>query len=568
MLNQPQTGTRVQTTLKTIFSAIAAVSLACGVMSVSAHAQSSGQNNTQKINLDNVTVFLRGAELFNSGSVRLPAGESEVIFTNVAGRINEQSLSISANNGVMVLSTGIRNDYLMDEALSPKAQELQNQLDALKLERAGMQIKLNVIVEQIEVLQANRQLAQSDGRVTAAEIGKMLDLISTRMTSALKQQAQIDVDIVKLDERIQRLDQQLQEERNKGFQPGGQVVVKFYAPQATTSQIRMSYVVSDAGWVPAYDFNVVKMGQPVHVTYKANVFQNTGISWDKVGLTLSTGNPSQGVQAPVMRPWYVSVVQPEFTSARGRNMGSMDVAELSVAAVQAPEPVPQMTPSRGGGRVQANTLDGYVTTNAQGVNTSFEIAIPYTVPSDGKGHMILIQSAQVPATYQYVATPKLDSDVFLQARLTDWQNLNLLPGTSNVYFENSFIGQGRVDLNNIKDGLDISLGRDKRIIVERVQDQNNRGTAGLFGGSVQRTYAYTINVRNTRNDAIKLILRDQLPVSQDSTITLNDLKLSGATQDEFTGEIKWDLDLKANEQRSITYSYVVRYPKDSDVTGF
>ena len=219
------------------------------------------------------------------------------------------------------------------------------------------------------------------------------------------------------------------------------------------------------------------------------------------------------------------------------------------------------------GRIQTNALDGYVTTNAQGVNTSFDIAIPYTVPTDGKGHMILIQSAQVPASYQYVATPKLDQDVFLQARLTDWQNLNLLPGTTNVYFENSFIGQGRIDLNNIKEGLDVSLGRDKRIIVERVEDQNNRGTAGLFGGSAQRTFAYTFNIRNTRGEAVQLVIKDQLPVSRDSEVTLNDLKLAGGVHDDKTGEVKWTLSLKAGEQRNITYSYVVRYPKDANITG-
>lgn len=548
----------LKTKIRTVLASVVAVPLLCGMMSLQAYAQST----TQKINLDNVTVFLRGAELFNSGSVRLPAGESEVVFTNVAGRINEQSLSISASNGVMVLSSGIRNDYLVDENLSPKAQEIQKELDAVKAEREGLQIQLSVIQEQLAVLEANRQLAQSDGRISAAEIGKMLDLISTRMTSALKQQVQLNLDVSKLDERIGKLEQQLNEERNKGYQPGGQVVVKFYAPQATTSQVRMSYVVNDAGWVPAYDLHVPKVGAPVNVTYKANVFQNTGINWDKVNLTLSTGNPSQGVQVPTLRPWHIAVARPRPAATASRSV-SREYSPLQLeSAMPAEAPTTALY-----GRIQTNALDGYVTTNAQGVNTSFDIAIPYTVPTDGKGHMILIQSAQVPASYQYVATPKLDQDVFLQARLTDWQNLNLLPGTTNVYFENSFIGQGRIDLNNIKEGLDVSLGRDKRIIVERVEDQNNRGTAGLFGGSAQRTFAYTFNIRNTRGEAVQLVIKDQLPVSRDSEVTLNDLKLAGGVHDDKTGEVKWTLSLKAGEQRNITYSYVVRYPKDANITG-
>lgn len=550
--------------LSKLLVSFAVAPLVMGVMSISAYAQSM----TQKVNLDNVTVFLRGAELFSSGSVRLPAGESEVVFTNVAGRLNEQSLSIAASNGAMVLSTTLRNDYLVDEALSPRAQELKDELEAAQRQREGMQIQLSVIAEQIEVLQANRTLVQGNGSVNAAEIARMLDLIATRMTSALKEQARINVDIKRLDENIQKLMQQLEEERNRGYQPGGQVVVRFYSPQAITSQIQMSYVVNDAGWVPAYDLNVTQVGEPIKFTYKANVFQNTGIDWTNVKLTLSTGNPSQGVQMPHLYPWQLSIYDSsaDLSGSMGgadERMYSADMAVLEVAA-----PAPTMTTARqSASRVQSNTLEGYVTTNAQGVNTTFNIGIPYTVPSDGKGHMIFIQNTSVPATYQYVVTPKLDSDVFLQARVTDWKGMNLLPGQTNVYFENSFLGHGRIDLTQIEHGLELSLGRDRQIIVERVEDENNRGTAGLFGSNMQRTFAYTIRINNTRKDGIKLVVREQLPVIRDERITLQDLKLAGAEYDKTTGEIRWELDLKAGEQRNITYSFAVRYPKDVEIQG-
>lgn len=557
-LQQPRAGLK----LSKLLVSLAVTPLVMGAMSISAYAQSM----TQKVNLDNVTVFLRGAELFSSGSVRLPAGESEVVFTNVAGRLNEQSLSIAASNGAMVLSTTLRNDYLIDEALSPRAQELKDELEAAQRRREGMQIQLNVIAEQIQVLQANRTLVQGNGSVNAAEIARMLDLIATRMTAALKDQAQINVDIKKLDEDIQKLMQQMEEERSRGYQPGGQIVVRFYSPQATTSQIQMSYVVNDAGWVPAYDLNVTQVGEPIKFTYKANVFQNTGINWTNVKLTLSTGNPSQGVQMPQLYPWQLSIYDPKIYATGASSADARyDMAVLEVAAPVSP--APETTARANFSRVQSNTLEGYVTTNAQGVNTTFNIGIPYTVPSDGKGHMIFIQNTSVPATYQYVVTPKLDSDVFLQARVTDWKGMNLLPGQTNVYFENSFLGHGRIDLTQIEHGLELSLGRDRQIIVERVEDENNRGTAGLFGSSMQRTFTYTIRINNTRKDGIKLIVREQLPVIRDERITLQDLKLAGAEYDKTTGEIRWELDLKAGEQRNITYSFAVRYPKDVNIQG-
>lgn len=510
------------------------------------------------LDLTHATVFLRGAELFSSKTLMLPAGEHELLLTNVAGRIDPQSLSIAVDNGVKVLSSGVRENYLQEEALSPQAQRVRDELEKTRSEREGMQIQLNVIEEQLNVLQANRQLAQKDGQVTAAQVATMLDLVSSRMSAALQRRARITPETAKLDERIKRLEQQLAEEKGKGLQPGGQVLVRLYAPKATTAQVRMSYVVEDAGWVPAYDLDVAEIGKPVSVTYKADIFQNTGIDWNRVNLTLSTSNPSRGAQAPVLRPRYLTTA--DNSGVRGR----MQLDRVMEGSAASPSMTVAQAPAE---RVRGNTLEGYVTTNAQGIDTRYQIAIPYTVPSDGKGHMVLIENSQVPATYQYVVMPALDREAFLQARLGGWQNLNLLPGKTNVYFQNSFVGQGAITLSDIKDGLDLSLGRDKRIIVNRVRDQNDRSSSGVFGGNQQRTFAYTIHVRNTLTKPITLIVKEQLPVSQDSRITLAGLNLAGGEHNDKTGELAWPLELQSGGKHDLTYSYIVRYPKDMTVYG-
>ncbi|MBZ0097947.1 MAG: DUF4140 domain-containing protein, partial [Taibaiella sp.] len=56
----------------------------------------------QRADIESATVFLNGAELFSKAKVNLPAGESEVLFTNIAGNVNQQSLNIGAGSGVVV----------------------------------------------------------------------------------------------------------------------------------------------------------------------------------------------------------------------------------------------------------------------------------------------------------------------------------------------------------------------------------------------------------------------------------------------------------------------------------
>ena len=65
----------------------------------------------QKVDIESATVFLNGAELFSKTKINLPAGESEILFTNIAGNVNQQSLNIGAGSGVVVQSATFQNNF-------------------------------------------------------------------------------------------------------------------------------------------------------------------------------------------------------------------------------------------------------------------------------------------------------------------------------------------------------------------------------------------------------------------------------------------------------------------------
>ena len=513
------------------------------------------------MNLTHVTAFLRGAELFSSGTVEIPGGESEVVLTQVASSMNEQSLSVSASNGVTILSASVETDYLEDGVLTVTAKKLREKLNATRVERGRLAVQVKALEEQVNTLQANRQLAPEGSRVavSVSELGAIVDFIANRAEKAWNTQIDLNVAIEKLDEEIEALGAQLEEENGKDAPAVGKVVLKLLTDKPTKTEIRLSYVTFEAGWAPAYDLRVDEIGAPVHLVYKARVFQNSGVHWEDVLLTLSTGNPSQGVQVPVLYPWYIRKEQ-AYDAVPMAAMMREEVAEVA-APMMMKARVAKAAP------VESNTLSDHVTTNAQGLHVNFEIALPYTIPSDGKGHLVMIQDARVPAEYNYVATPKLDADAFLLAQIKDWQALNLLPGQTSVYFEGSYVGQGYIDFNQIREGMTISLGREKRIMVERVEDENNQSKAGLLGGGVQRTFSYTIHADNARPDAVKLLIRDQLPVSQDSEINVTDLKLADGRHDEKTGMLEWERMIPAGGKESIVFSYGVKYAKDLHVEG-
>ncbi len=260
----------------------------------------------QRVDIEQASVFLHGAELTSSAKLSLPKGETEILFTNVAGNILQQSLTVGASNNVAVLSATSQNDYLGGEAITPRAQAIKDSIEVLNENILLLNDKKTVIEEQIAVLRENRKVTGGDKPMPVAELQKMLDLVNTKLNALLAEKREADKKSTKISERIVLLNRQLEEEKKKNYQPGGQVLVKFYSDKPTTTNIVMSYVVNDAGWTPTYDLRVEKINSPVKLFYKANIFQNTGVKWDNIKIVLSTGNPSEGAEAPTLAPWFLS----------------------------------------------------------------------------------------------------------------------------------------------------------------------------------------------------------------------------------------------------------------------
>lgn len=522
--------------------------------------------NKQKVNIEHVTVFLNGAEIECTSKINLPIGESEVLFTNIAGNIVQQSISVGVGNGVVVQSATAQNNYLENSNLSPKGQLLKDSIEILTQQSQTLSDKKTVLSEQLAVIKENRKVAGINNGLSVIELQKMLDLINAKMNGLLAEGHGLDRQINKTNERINLLNQQLNEEQKREYQPGGQLLVKFFTTAATTANVNISYVTPNASWKPSYDLRVDKINSPVKLVYKANIVQNSGIKWDDIKLSLSTGNPNEGVEAPSMNPWYLSFYQAQPRPAysnKAKMLNSRSNGDLKIGGAREDGTVyvidGQVVES-----AAPSTVGDYVQVDNSGINTTFDINLNYTIPSDGQEHLVAVKDYELPATYRYYVAPKLDRDAFLQARVTNWEDLNLMPAPTNIFYEGAYVGQGYIDMRNVKDTLNLSLGRDKKIIVRRENDKNYRSVKTI-GTNIRRTYAYTIEVRNTKKENIDLVVLEQFPISNDKDIVIEDKEANGSKINEETGAVQWDLSLKANELKTLKLNYSVKYPKDKTV---
>ncbi len=191
----------------------------------------------------------------------------------------------------------------------------------------------------------------------------------------------------------------------------------------------------------------------------------------------------------------------------------------------------------------------------------FDIKQPLTLLSNGKVTVTEVARYQLPATYQYVGIPRADKDAFLVADATGWENINLLEGEANVYFDNSFVGKTILDPSELGDTLHFSLGRDNGIRIQRTKVAE-KSTRKLLASSQEQNMTWRITIKNTRNEAITMTLKDQIPVSQNSGITVTTEELSDGKLDKEKGIITWLLHLQPNEQKDLIVEYRVKYPKN------
>ena len=78
------------------------------------------------------------------------------------------------------------------------------------------------------------------------------------------------------------------------------------------NDLDINYLTQGASWYPFYDLRAESISSPIDMLYKGQVTQNTGIDWKKVKLTLSSGNPNQSNEAPILSAWFLRFGYPNY----------------------------------------------------------------------------------------------------------------------------------------------------------------------------------------------------------------------------------------------------------------
>ena len=525
-----------------------------------------------KSEIKKVTVFIQGAQVFRSAGVTLSPGVTNLVFNGVSQYINPQSIQAGGKGSFIILDLKHQVKYpeppVTGENKVPK--EILDRIKAVEDSVTENNFKKSELTENKNALLLEKnmivknKLAQGEGKSDSLQVLiKAMEFFRIRLADINSRLAKINREELVLNTRQERLTTRLNELKayrnseapEKHYQPEHQVIVTVSSEETVTGMVDISYMVSQAGWVPSYDLRSATTTAPVQLTYKANVYQNTGEAWNDVNLKLSTSNPNRKNVKPVLPVWYVNYFnnthqQKEFLGARPQSGANI----LSLQDVEASDKKMKELPL-------AQSAANYSQLIETMTNVEFEIKLPYTIPSDGSGHVVAVKTGELPATYCHYLVPKLESEAFLLARVTGWETLNLLPGQANVFYEGTYVGNTVLNPSVINDTLELALGRDNGITVTRTRLKDKDKTSFL-GTDVTKTVVYELKMKNNKSKMINLIVEDQIPVSQNKEIKV-ELKDDGkAKYNQDTGLLKWDFTLDPKSYKSLKFAYQVTSNKD------
>ncbi len=205
-----------------------------------------------------------------------------------------------------------------------------------------------------------------------------------------------------------------------------------------------------------------------------------------------------------------------------------------------------------------------VTVQSTPTQTRFDIAAKYSIASDGVVQSVRIKDMEVPTEFLYQATPKLDAQAYLMAHIMDWEELDLISGRLRIYFEDDFVGESTLALNLASDTLSLSLGPDPAIQVRRkLKGHDNK--SNIITGKRELERTWEIMVDNRKQQPIRIVIDDQLPLSNDEDVEVKAESLGGGKLDKDTGRVEWDITVKPSERKNIRFKYGVQAPRDTPI---
>jgi uncharacterized protein (TIGR02231 family) len=513
-----------------------------------------------------VTVYTDRARITRRGTIQLAPGEHTLAIADLPTTIDPDSVRASGRGaGIKILGAEIATQFVTAPPEAVLA-DLQSQLEQLQEADRALIDADTAEAERLEFLRTLRASGGAEvakgmayGRATIETVDALSSYLAREVAAAQERRREISRQRRDLARQIEALRARLAQ-----IQPGNrserrEIRVAVEAAADAALELEVVYAVWGASWEPSYDLRLADGA--VTLTYQAQIRQQTGEDWPAVRLALSTARPAVSATIPELHPWYVDMQRPlpppmpkmmRAMSAPAAAPMAADTMMLAGAMEAAPAPVAEI--------VEAQIESG-------GAAVTYRVARPVAVPADGSPHRTTVTTLDLGARLDYITAPKIAAEAYLRAKITNTSAFVLLPGWANIFHDADFVGRTHLETIAPNEEFEAQLGIDDRIKVER--ELSGRTVDKTLIGNTRRTqFAYTITLTNLLPVIARVAVLDQLPVSRHESIKVKLLDTTPRpTEQSDLNILRWELDLRPQEKRVLSFNFSVEHPRDMQVVG-
>ena len=520
--------------------------------SLSFKAQNLANYISQSSEIKNITIHNVGAHIERKGNASIKLGSNHLIITNLSPSLISESIQFVMNSkNIIINSVSKKMNFLTKESMGNKELDfLKDSLSNIKEQKRIKEVNLAVFNEEKDLFNENKSVLKTTREFI---VDDLMDLSEYFKKSISRIQSDIsytkkEIDSLSLiEEKIKhQINSIIKNTRNQS----ANIIVQLTCTKPGNYDYELSYNSNKAGWAPSYEIRSKGINSPIDLTYKAKIFQNTNEIWDNVQLSLSTGKLNKSNKAPSFQTQYINTYNTNFKRAK-------TMVNYSANAIMDSEDEIQ----------ESISSSEFTNVDYSGTQIIYNIALPYSIPSQTESIFIEIQKFSMEAKYDYYCYPKLDKDVFLMCHFESLGNKNLLPGNGQVYFEGKSVGKTFLDPYSTKKINDLSLSRDVSIICERTLEKKLSSETKV-GDNIKFEKTYKLSLKNNKDRLVSIILVDQIPKSTKKSIDIQLLESSDAIFDKKNGKLKWNIQLSPKEVVEKKFTFTVKHPSESKVSGF
>jgi len=523
--------------------------------------------------IESVTVYPDGATVTRRIRVDLPQGDSVLQAVDFPPTLDPASLRVEGEAPAKLTIAGI-------DARPPRAERpppdpaLDDRIEALRDDRARLDGK-------IAAAAARRKFAERFAEQAPAglgEKGEARPLGEWRAAFAAVEDEVMTADTAIRDAQIMQrnIDRELARldaERTANPPRKMEVRIDINSDAATTATLLVSYTVHGARWSPLYDARLDTGGRDrkpsLTLVRRAEIVQATGEDWRDVDLAVSTVRTAKGGSAPELRPLVVRYPAPLPPLPQG--------AQLRGNATPPPPAAPQS-------RVRGNFQQGFAggkeedkiaaeeqeaTADTGGFQAVYRIPGRISVTASEGAKSFRISSTVVVPDLLVRAAPALDATAFLEANFKHAEDAPLLPGRVAIYRDGTYVGRGQMAMTAKDENVRLGFGADDHIKVERSTVRQVEGSAGIINSAKTDRREYKTSIRNGHDASIRVVIEDQVPVSEIEDIKVELLPATTAPTEKDVrnrrGVMAWNLEVGPGETKEIRVAWRLRWPADKTI---